>query len=236
MNDTITYLDRLREKAGSDDVGVWQSYGKGATVKEHPDGGRELRLVMTTDGVDLDGDIVDPAGADWSYWEKTGLPVYLDHQYSFDMVVGHGRRGTLKMQPMGGGLSGWTVTAGLLKSERGDAIMAVAREMGQIGCSIGFQAQDSRAPSTEEAKRVGVAGTKARRCITKWMGIELSLTAMPCNPMAGGSLSPEAKRVINELDRLVTKGIISKSAAYSLGLPAPTKLASTSKRIVRYVR
>lgn len=236
MNNMTTYLDSLREKCGSDDVSVWHSFGKGVTVTEHKNGGRELNLVMTTDGVDLDGDIVQPEGGTWDYWTMRGMPVFLDHVYTWNMVVGHGRRGTLKMQPMGGGLSGWSVKAGIFNNEQGDAIMTVAREMGQVGCSIGFQAQESRAPSTEEAKRVGIAGTTARRCITKWMGIELSLTAMPCNPMAGGSLSPEAKRVINELDRLVTKGIISKSAAYSLGLPAPTKLASTSKRIVRYVR
>lgn len=219
MNDT-TYLDRLKEKTGASDVGVWQTFGKGASIKEHPDGGRELRLVMTTDGVDLDGDIVDPAGADWSYWEKTGMPVYMDHKYSFETLVGKGRAGTLKMVPMGAGLSGWTVTAGLMKTPQGDLVATITRELGgQIGCSIGFQAIESRSPSTEEAKRVGVAGTKARRCITKWMGIELSLTAMPCNPMAGGTLTPEAKRVVNELDRLVTKGIITKSQAFALGLP-----------------
>ncbi len=115
MSDT-TYLDRLKEKAGSDDVGVWQTFGKGASIKEHPDGGRELRLVMTTDGVDLDGDIVDPTGADWSYWEKTGMPVYMDHKYSFETLVGKGRAGTLKLAPMGAGLSGWTVTAGRISS------------------------------------------------------------------------------------------------------------------------
>lgn len=228
-------LDRLRKRCGIDTeepVGVWGSYGKGAEIQEHPDGGMTLKMTITTDDVDLDGEIVDASGADWSYWERRGLPVYMEHEISMDTTVGKGRPGSLKMHRMGDA-TGWSMTIGLRSTDTGKAAAAYVRDFGMIGSSIGFRELESRAPNTTEAKRLGPAGMKARKTITKWLGYETSLTVIPCNPGAMGAEMPQqAKSSLEWLERGLTKGTITKAAAYALGFPETEPLPQKRRRVI----
>jgi len=227
-------IERMRKRLGlaeSDPLGMFGTYGEGTEITESPDGGMTLKMVITTDAVDLDGDIVNPDGADWSYWEKLGYPFYVDHEYEIDNIAGRGRPKSLKLVKLGG-MSGWTISVGVRKTEEGMAIASIVRDFGQIGASIGFKALEYRQPNAEESKRFGVSGIKASRVITKWLGLETSFTMMPCNPTAGG----KAEKMLNELDRMVTKGAITLKAAHALGLPekvkAETRTDAPKRRII----
>ena len=214
-------IERMRKRLGlaeNDPLGMFGTYGEGTEITESPDGGMTLKMTITTDAVDLDGDIVTAEGADWSYWEKYKLPFYMEHVYGIHEAVGVGRPGSLKLLKMGG-MSGWTMSVGLRKTDEGKAVAAFVRDFGQIGASIGFRVVESRQPNAEESKRYGMAGIKATRVIPKWLGLETSFTVMPCNPTAGG----KAEKMLNELDRMVTKGAITLKAAHALGLPDKVK-------------
>lgn len=219
MSNRLRDLRKRSMVEDSADVGFASSYGQGSQITDAPDGGMTLSLVITTDAVDLDGDIVDPRGADWSYWNQRGLPVYLEHQYGICETVGKGRKDSLKMGAVAPGVTGWTIKVGLIKNELGLAVAAYVREFGQIGSSIGFRCLDSRTPTAEESNRIGLGGGRATRTITKWLGLENSLTCNPCNTLSGGYQTGEPAKMLNNLDRLVTKGLITKSAARALGLP-----------------
>lgn len=227
MNDRI---NRIRKRLGlAEDVplGAFGSFGEGTEIVDAPDGGMTLKLVITTDAVDLDGDIVLPDGADWTYWEKAGLPVYLEHNYGVNETVGVGRKGSLKLVKIGA-MAGWTMSVGIRKTEEGQAVATYVRDVGPIGASIGFRVVESRQPNAEEAKRVGPSGIRPTRVVSKWLGLETSLTVMPCNPTAGG----KAEKMLNELDRLVTKGAITLKAAHALGLPEVKRTDRKPRRIV----
>lgn len=223
-------IDRIRKRLGlaeADPIGAFGSFGEGTEITEAPDGGMTLKLVITTDAVDLDGDIVLPEGADWSYWERAGLPVYLEHEYGVNNTVGVGRKGSLKLVKIGQ-MAGWTMSVGIRKTEEGQAVAAFVRDVGRIGSSIGFRTVESRNPTADEAKRTAPTGIRPSRVIPKWLGLEMSLTVMPCNPTAGG----QAEKMIGELDRLVTKGAITLKAARALGLPEEKRTTKKPRRII----
>lgn len=156
---------------------------------------RLIAGLVSTEGVDMDGDVVLQDGIDTGYFwdadEDSGVrTVYLDHDYS--TPVGTCRNLTLRSD----GLYGTTYVTRL---PIGDEVLTLVDEGIMRGQSIGFRVLDASEPTAEERLRYG---SKCQRVIRKSTLLEYSVTAMPCNP--GATL---------QLASLVEKSRISKRMA-----------------------
>jgi len=165
-------IQRRHQDGGTGDIIVKRMAMKTPTVKIDK---RIIAGLVSTDGVDMDGDVVIQDGIDTSYfWEadaEAGVrTVYLDHDYS--MPVGTCRNLTLRSD----GLYGTTYVTRL---PVGDEILTLVDEGILRGQSIGFRVQVADEPSAEERIRYGA---KCKRIIRKSTLLEYSVTAMPCNP------------------------------------------------------
>lgn len=214
-------IRRIREKNHLGDevpVGVWGSTGKDATVEGD---NRTLVVVATTGGIDLDGEVVVPEGADPAYFFKNGK-IFADHTYTIDHCVGRLRSASLfgpKDKPIG-----WKVRYTLFKlpgNPLPDDILTMANEGAAPGVSIGFIAKDFGALTKDESTRYG----GARSIVRSWKWLELSPTCFPCNVDAQ---TLDARPVTDDrkagiIDGLLVKGAIRPESAYALGFPREGK-------------
>lgn len=220
--------DRLRHRAVT--AGIVRDDALIMTVRSHAkasvgDGDAPTATVIaTTDGIDLDGEVVVPSGVDESsYFFKNGS-VFVDHRYDADAYVGKLRSYTpwpskekhrawkvgIRHRPMG-------------ESALSDDLLKVARR-GDIGTSIGFEVVEASPPDEDEQKRYGKG---VNRVIRLWKWLELSYTFMPCNVEAQAIASGAFVEQRNaELDAMVSKGLIRRESAYALGLPVRKALAA----------
>lgn len=131
----------------------------------------DIVCVATTDDVDLDGEVVLPDGADWTYFQKNKV-VFLDHSYGSAQAVATFRSITRQGK-------GWVCRATLLNDPENENVRIVKTlaDAGVLGMSIGFTVEDAGQPTDQERK----AYPKANWIIRKWNAIEISYTAMPCN-------------------------------------------------------
>lgn len=209
-------------------VGVWSTFGRNSVVKETPDGGRSIDVTATTDDIDMDREAVLPQGADLTYWRANGFKFYADHRYDVASVCGVVRENSLRLFPDATSPRGWKMSVGVMKNPVGDAVVAIARETGMIGASIGFRPVEYVVPTAE-------AGPSApERIISKWLWLETSFTAFPCNANCQGRIIDGESKMADELDRLVTKGLVTRRAAEILGMPVERKTAR--RRIIMHWR
>ena len=172
---------------------------------------------ITTDAVDRDGEVVIPAGGDWSSYNRV---VTFSHRYD--------------QLPVG---SNWWIRAkgnGLIAkthyppkpTDWGEAPWlpsAILHLMQQpvptcTGKSIGFLPLNVRAASSDEiASRPELRGV---RIIDRWVGVEYAVAPVPCNPEA--EMQAVAKGLeAGIIDERVVK-LISEAAQMLDGQPRRT--------------
>lgn len=209
-------LRRMREKNGlADDapVGIVSSFG---TVEEVTDD-RNLVLVATTDDIDLDNEVVVPAGLRGEGYFFRNRKIFVDHRYDLGSAVGKLRSAVPFPSPKN--QRGWRIRVHIAKGPLGDDVLTVAREIG-IGASIGFTPIDYGKPTADEVKRYGRDGKTPKSIVRSAEWLETSVTAMPCNVACQGWAAVTDDRKAAELDALVVKGRIARASAVALGLPA----------------
>jgi len=139
---------------------------------------RVLEFIATTNDVDLDEEVVDPAGGDWSYFDNANQKkMFIDHQYESEYCIGLVRAKSKYME--GTAQIGWKMRAFIypgLKTPHADDFWTRSLH-GPMGISIGFISLEVTGLTPAEKKTYPGAQTIVRR----WKAIEVSGTAIPCN-------------------------------------------------------
>jgi hypothetical protein len=220
-----TLIQRIRSnaKVGDDTpIGVRGTFGKDVTVGED----RTVWVIANTDDVDLQREVVVPAGADTSYFFRN-KNIFLDHDTRYDSLVGRLR--TPMPWPNNRTFSAWKVGVFVLDTPLGNDVLTLARE-GALGVSIGFIPLDWGRPNAEEVRRYTRDGEAPESIVRTWKWLELSFTPFPCNvscQAVGKAQRDESRR--DRIDRLLTKGLIRRETADLLGVGTRTK---TPRKIV----
>jgi hypothetical protein len=175
-------IKNLRQRTGSDDVGIRGVFGKQGMAKEYG-GDYDIEGIATTNDIDSSREVVVPEGADVTYFIQN-KSIFVDHNYTVHHCVGKLRVNSLQLvRGIDGQPYGWRVRIAMSKTANQELVrdcMGLARD--GIGMSIGFRALDWGAPSADETKRWPNAVTVIR----KWQWLELSLTPFPCNVSCRG--------------------------------------------------
>lgn len=147
---------------------------------------RAFVQVISSDAIDEDREVVLQRGLRWTYFDKTGGYVYMNHDYD-KLPIGfsdlrktdgqHTIAKTVLFEKPEGWKGEWLP----------DAIYAIAKQMADsgrpIGASIGFVPTEGR-PATQ--KDIEEFGADVEWVWTKADVHEYSITAMPCNAGAIG--------------------------------------------------
>ena len=169
--DTIKGIIRARHFLKSDAPVSLRSLVTHTTKAVEENGGFEIEVFATTDGIDLDSEVVAPDGGDMSYLSRN-RKVFVDHEYGLSDVGA-----TLRWINRSKDGKGWRMRARLVKSSPHYAMIRELAETDTIGASIGLEAMDFGPPTDEEQK----AYPSARSVVRKWRALEVSFTAMPMN-------------------------------------------------------
>lgn len=215
---------RVRHGLGEDEpLGIRAKRNKIAEMNE---ANRCVRVIATTDDVDLSDEVVLPAGAAPSSYFFTNKSVFLDHHYQTDRMVGKMRAYSPLM--VQGAQRGWMIDIQIISTPLGLDTWTIIREAG-IGTSIGFIPTERTDPNDAEKR----AYPGCEKIIRQWNWLEQSLTAFPCNVRCQqqGFTETDDSKGLELLDELVTKGAIRPESAYVMGLPEPK--AQLPKLIVR---
>lgn len=182
---------------------------KSAITKDTPTE-RLLRQVITTSDIDLDEEVLDPAGADLEYLNHN-KSVFLDHNYETQFSIGMIR--WQKRMKNGQGIEASIA----LDRDRpmADETWKIIQQRGGIGASIGFEATLVTPP---DRKSDPVTWHKARSVVRKFRVIELSLTCLPCNVSCQTAAYKEDDSKMAEFVELVTKSIIRRETAEAYGI------------------
>lgn len=140
-------------------------------------GSRVLRVIATTDDIDLDDEVVIAGGVDARYF-SANRAVFIDHATGVRDRVGVAR--AISPWPASGKPRGWTVDVAVDRTPLGDEVLAKCRA-GGMGVSIGFRCLDRGEPTAEEIRRHAKGGLTPRSIVRSWEWLELSFTPMPCN-------------------------------------------------------
>lgn len=164
---------RLFMKSASDLAGGIQPMGD--------DQPTHIRAYATRPTVDLEGDVVLPAGMNAEYF-KMNRTMFVDHQYDAMSAVGKLRN----IFSDSGGIIVESVLINNPQNQLRNQIEALAAA-GNIGHSIGFEAVDYGPPTAEERKAFPDASTIHRQ----WRLLEVSYTAMPMNGYCQSDMTPQ---------------------------------------------
>lgn len=172
--------------------------------------------IANTDDLDLDDEIVMPSGANTSYIKANGK-LFANHNYENADVVGSIR--SMSAYPSTANHKAWQVRIKLTTLEAGETVRKIIEETGTIGLSVGFFAREYGPPTPEEKKAYSVGAKTPRSIVRQWDWFELSATALPCNKACQTMGIATDEKHAAEIERLVTKGLISRNGAAKLGLP-----------------
>lgn len=128
-------------------------------------------FIANTADVDLDNEVVVPAGADTTYFFKNRT-IFLDHDYTKPVA-------RLRYASLKGGK--WVVNMTFGRTPLALEAKANVDDGVVNGSSIGFIPTDYGRPTAEEVKAYGPHESIVRT----WEWLELSLTGLPCNVGAG---------------------------------------------------
>lgn len=230
MNHDI--IKRLKNHSfinSGDDLGVISSFGKGAVI-DAKDDTLDIVAPMTTSDIDLDDEVLDPNGADLSYFRANGK-IFADHNYDMMSYVGVLR----KIYPIdaGGKLIGWKMRFRPDDSPLGRACVRIVEHSGTIGTSVGFKVKDYGPPTDDELARYSTNGKTIRSVARAYEVFEVSTTCLPCNVICQGTSDSSQKtpsftvsknlELISVVEGLVTRGVIDRVTASLLGMPIQPK-------------
>lgn len=140
------------------------------------DGKREFIAMITTNGVDRDGDVIDPKGMDLKNF-KLNPVIMLNHE-SWELPIGKAQ--WLRTHTDSNGKSG-IMAKGFIseKTERGAEAFALMQEGILTTTSIGFGIKEGGARSPTEDETKAFPGIK--RMVTKTELFEFSIVGVPAN-------------------------------------------------------
>lgn len=136
-------------------------------------------FIATTADVDLDREVVVPAGAVTDYFFKNRT-IFLDHDYTKPVA-------RLRYASLKGGR--WVVNMTFGRSALAQEAQQNVDDGVVNGCSIGFIPIDHGRPTIDEVKTYGPHESIVR----SWEWLELSLTGLPCNLAAQVAMQSEEK-------------------------------------------
>lgn len=220
LTDTKRY-ERLHAYAkglgiDGDSVAVQFTRKSVTRVKAGDNGEVDYIAIANTDDIDLDEEVVVPAGADKTYIEANKM-MFADHNYGTMDVVGKIR--AITRYPDGLPQTAWRVRFRLADTEVGKATRAIIDKFGDIGLSVGFFARDYGPPTPEEKKAYTKGGKTPNAVIRKWDWFELSTTPLPSNRACRVIGGEGSAKYASDIEGMVTKGLISRVGAARLGLP-----------------
>ena len=204
----MTYAERIAAHhatfgldADAGDIRTHFCAMKGGTVNWEQ---RLIQGTVTTDDVDMDGEVIDPEGIDTEYFMGTksnpGVrTVYHDHNYG--TPIGRCLKFVRKD-------NGFYAQCKITTLPIGDDILTLVDEGILNGQSIGVRVRDMTGPNDEDDKRWRKAASVIRTCSM----LEYSITPMPCNPKA--TIDPAMK---GRVEDMVVKGFIQRSTGALLG-------------------
>ena len=178
--------------------------------------GYDYEGIANTDDVDLEGEVVRPDGADKDYLDAN-RSMFADHKYGTMDVVGKIR--VFKRIREGGRHRAWQVKFKLATTEMGLTTAKIIDELGGIGLSVGFIAREYGPPTAEEKTLYTKGGKSPHNIIRSWEWFELSTTALPANKACQTAAVTYDEKYAADVERLVTKGTITRAGASKLGLP-----------------
>lgn len=222
MHPLIERLELIRKRAAAikainaeDRVGVMSRAMVAEDIKATENAnGRFVSMIVTTDDVDMENEVVDPNGADTSYINTRGQgKVFLDHRMETEFAVGSIVYTAKHI--IDGELRGYRQLIRIRNDSPfpfADDCWNMAKTIG-IGSSVGYAGRVmSKVYPTDPARWAG-----AKSVVRRWKWIETSLTAAPMNVSCQSQSVSEGKRLAT-LDDLVTKSIIKRETAVVLGL------------------
>lgn len=172
--------------------------------------------IANTDDVDLEQEVVLPGGADLKYIQAN-RKMFADHRYGSDDVVGK-IRAFIPVRDGSGRQTAWRVRFHLASTEAGQTAAKIIDELGGIGLSVGFIGEEM-GPVTPEEKAIYGKGQPISRIVRRWNWFELSTTCMPCNKSCQTDQVTRDEKHAAEVEKLVSRGLISRVGAQKLGLP-----------------
>lgn len=211
----MNYIESLRDrhKAAGEPDKIGARFGQlfeQKAAEEPNQGGRMLiTAIATTSGVDLENEVIVPAGADTSYFKAARAVYYCHDTYSLPVA-------SLRNLTMVDG--GWRVQASTINTEFSRDVAICIAEGAINGGSIGFLRTNAGNPTPEELAMYGPHEYITRQ----WKWLEWSITPFPCNPEAmieSASMSkglPDSSA--STISRLLHKGKIGRKSATMLGL------------------
>ncbi len=176
--DARPLVERIKARHGlSADakVGIFGCFDTKAAMDTER-GNNDVVAMASTDGIDLDEEVVLPEGGDLSY-VTTNRKLFVDHCYDIEYAVASLR--SITAVKSGGKQRGWSIRSRLLQGDIHKAariVESICQQDG-IGMSIGFIADDAGRPDATEAK----AYPGAKSIVRKWKMLEISFTCLPCN-------------------------------------------------------
>lgn len=177
------------------------------TVEE---GSREVLAKITTNAVDLVGDVVLPEGCN-NITKAAGIKVLANHDYRTQYPIG---------KFLWAKVVDNAILAKLKLHDKSEAarvafdLLQLGQEegFGYVDFSIGFEVEKRRSPTIEDkAAFPGVANI-----IEKWTLVETSVVGLPCNQEAialavSKGVSPETSRFLNRDFRQVLAQSLMKN-------------------------
>jgi HK97 family phage prohead protease len=133
---------------------------------------RMISGIVCTDSLDMEGEVVVPAGLDTSYFPERVKAVYLNHNYD-ELPVGTCRRLVRDGD-------GWYCSTFITRNPIGNEILVAIEEGALNGFSIGMIVMSARPPTEEDTRVFGWCD----RVIDGAKLLEYSIVSMPANPSA----------------------------------------------------
>ncbi len=225
MKHADTLIKKLREhprvKGMDTKIGVIGVTCKGVEVDEEK-GNRDMVVVITTDDIDLDDEVIAQDALDFGYLTANSQ-VFVDHEYNTLTHTAGFLRGPLGKWPSTKDHRGWKCRVRLYDNPAGEAVKLIASQSGQIGLSIGFYPTDYGPLTEDEKKRYTVDGKVPSSIIRKASVFEFSFTTLPCNVSCQGSLIDGGEKQLKVLSELVDDGKVDRKTATLFGLDENVK-------------
>lgn len=204
MNASLERLTKRFKDRDPSGLRVVSATAKAVTASE--DG--NIRVIATTPGVDMDGEVVLPRGYHPESYFLTNRSVFVDHMTDEPNFIGKIRRGYPRATDRG-----VEILFRVRDNDRGRQLLKDDAMFG-TSVSIGFDVIKAGAPTGAEIEEYG-GGVPFSRIIREWEWLETSVTYGPCNVQAR---SPHPDEVAKKSRTVVPASIPTKPKLTPYGL------------------